>query len=78
MVFTSTEIDKILAKKKLTTKDKEDKLLHADYDMYANLGTDSSKGDRNDVRVASKRIYSAIKTINKPLGTLLLQALDDK
>ena len=44
--------------------------------MYAHLGTDSTKKDREDVKKASRRIYTAIKSINLNMGTLFLQTMD--
>jgi hypothetical protein len=78
MVYTTTDIEKIMNHSSWSVKRKTDYLLHKDCNMYANLGLDSSKKDRKEVRIASKRIYTAIKSLNSELGTLLLHAMDDK
>ena len=57
---------------------KQDELLYMDCNMYAHLGCDSSKKEKQEVRVASRKIYLAIKSINSDLGTLFLQCMDDK
>jgi hypothetical protein len=49
-----------------------------DCNMYCNLGSDSTKSDRAAVRVVSRKIYSAIKTVDDSLGTLLIQTIDPK
>lgn len=68
-------IDKIL-NYKLSDRKKIDRLLELDATMYCNLGIESSKNDRREVKKQSKIIYRAIKTINKDLGNSLLQAMD--
>jgi hypothetical protein len=44
--------------------------------MYANLGIDSTKKDKVEVTKASRKIYLAIKSLNRNMGTLFLQAMD--
>lgn len=44
--------------------------------MYANLGSDSTKGDVSEVKKKSRIIYKAIKMVNPTLGESLLQAMD--
>jgi hypothetical protein len=76
MVHTDNEIEKIASYKTWSDNKKLDRLLEMDCKMYCYLGSDSTKGERNDVRRASKRIYSSIKKIDNTLGTLLLQSMD--
>lgn len=78
MVYTITDIDKVLTNNSWGVKRKEDELLYMDCNMYAHLGCDSSKKEKQEVRVASRKIYLAIKSINPDLGTLFLQCMDDK
>jgi len=78
MVYTTTDIEQVLTNKAWCVKRKEDELLHMDCNMYAHLGCDSSKKEKQEVRVASRKIYLAIKSINNDLGTLFLQCMDDK
>ena len=68
-------IENILAEQ-LTDKEKIDKLLELDCNLYTNLGTDSTKTEKQEVKRMSKKIYRAIQTINEPIGKSLLQALD--
>ena len=78
MVCTTTEIEKVLSKTSWTKQKKIDELLHKDCIMYANLGSDSSKKEKEGVKQVSRKIYKAIKSLDQGLGTLFLQAMDDK
>lgn len=60
----------------ITDKEKIDKLLELDCDMYTNLGTDSTKTEKQEVKRMSKKIYRAIQDINEAIGKSLLQAMD--
>jgi len=60
----------------ITDKEKIDKLLELDCDMYTNLGTDSTKTEKQEVKRMSKKIYRAIQNINEAIGKSLLQAMD--
>jgi hypothetical protein len=68
-------IENIL-KEQLTDKEKIDKLLELDCNLYTNLGTDSTKAEKQEVKRMSKKIYRAIQTINEPIGKSLLQSVD--
>jgi hypothetical protein len=72
MVFTTTEIDKVLNKKSWDIQRKEDELLRMDCKMYTNLGIDSTSEDKLQVKKSSRNIYLAIKKISPKLGDLLL------
>ena len=76
MVYNQEEIDKILGYKSLSVRNKTDRLLRIDCSMYAHLGTDSSKKERDEVKKASRKIYTVIKSINHNMGTLFLQCMD--
>ena len=78
MVYTITDIDKVLTNNSWGVRRKQDELLYMDCNMNAHLGCDSSKKEKQEVRVASRKIYLAIKSINSDLGTLFLQCMDDK
>lgn len=65
-------IDKILNYKTVSNKDKIDRLLELDANMYTNLGCDSTKSEVKEVKKNSRAIYRAIKTLDKDLGELLL------
>ena len=68
-------IENILAQQ-LTDKEKIDKLLELDCNLYTNLGTDSTKTEKQEVKRMSKKIYRAIQTISEPIGKSLLQSVD--
>jgi hypothetical protein len=60
----------------LTDKEKIDRLLELDCNLYTNLGLDSSKSEKQEVKRYSKKIYRAIQDINEAIGKSLLQAMD--
>lgn len=60
----------------LTDKEKIDKLLELDCNMYTNLGLDSTKSEKQEVKRMSKKIYRAIQNINEAIGKSLLQSMD--
>ena len=76
MVYTITDIEKILAYKTWKSQKIIDTLLQMDCKMYCHLGIDSTKQEKADVKKASRKIYQAIKTINTNLGNLFLQQMD--
>ena len=67
-------IDSILALD-ISIKDKIDKLLEYDTDMYTRLGTDSLKKEIEETKKESKRVYKAIKTLDENIGNELLRGL---
>ena len=69
-------IDKILNYKTYTDKMRIDALFEIDCNNYTNLGSDSTKTERLEVKKQSRQIYRAIKTIDKSLGDMLLRAMD--
>ncbi len=69
-------IEEVLSKNSWDEKQKKDELYRIDCKMYTNLGTDSTKADRNEVKKKSRLIYRAIQKINHHEGTQLLQAMD--
>ena len=68
-------IENTLAKQ-LTDKEKIDKLLELDCNLYTNLGRDSTKTEKQEVKRMSRKIYKAIQGINEPIGKSLIQAMD--
>lgn len=60
----------------LSIKERTDKLLKLDCEMYTNLGSDSTKAERLEVKRNSKYIYKQIKGIDEDSGGLLLKSLD--
>ena len=61
----------------LSIKERTDALLKLDCDMYTNLGIDSLKKDKEQVKKNSKHIYKQIKGIDETSGNMLLSCLDD-
>ena len=69
-------IEKVLSYKTWTDRQKKDELYRCDCVMYTNLGTDSTKTERAEVKKKSRMIYKAIQKIDQHEGTQLLQAID--
>ena len=69
-------IDKILAYKTVSDKEKVDRLLFMDADQYTNLGIESTKTAKENTKKNSRRIYRAIKTINDDMGSRFLRLMD--
>lgn len=70
--MTDYMVDKILNYKTISDKEKIDRLLELDAIMYTNLGSDSTKTDRNETKKKSRIIYRAIKNLDRDLGDMLL------
>ncbi len=68
MKYKYENIDKFMEYKTWSDKQKIDKLLHIDSNLYANLGTDSTKEEKEEVKRRSLIIYRLIKTLDKKLG----------
>ena len=58
-------------------KERTDALLKLDSEMYMELGKDSSKNQRKEVKQTSKYIYKQLKGFNEKDGELLLRAMDE-
>lgn len=76
MEYYLKDIEKISEFKTWGTKKKIDELLRLDCQQYTNLGKDSSKQEREEVRKTSRKIYRLIKTIDKELGDKFLHFMD--
>jgi hypothetical protein len=74
--YTVSDIDKIVSYKSWSDRKKIDTLLHIDCTQYANLGMDSTIGEKKNVRTQSRIIYRAIKSIDESKGKLLLDYMD--
>lgn len=60
-----------------TVQQRLDELLEADSNMYTNLGIDSTKAEKEEVRRASRAIYRAIRdNVDENIGKELLQHQD--
>ena len=67
------EIRKIISYKTWSVKRKTDTLLEIDAINYTNLGIDSTKTEKKNVKAISRKIYRAISIIN-PLDGYILEA----
>jgi hypothetical protein len=76
MEYTFDDIDKIADFKTWSEKEKLDELFRIDTWMYTNLGSDSTKKDREEVKKKSRRIYSAIKRFSFETGRQCLSYMD--
>jgi hypothetical protein len=73
MTHTKALIDaQIVFEEPLNDKETIDALLHIDAKMYANMGTDTSKAEKESVRRASAFIYRLIKGIDPEKGQKFL------
>ena len=69
-------IDKIMSYTSVSDKEQINRLLELDCNMYANLGSDSTKKEKLEVKKNSRAIYRAIKEIDLALGRSLLEHMD--
>tara|TARA_Y100001963_G_C6743544_1_gene430293 strand:+ start:853 stop:1089 length:237 start_codon:yes stop_codon:yes gene_type:complete len=69
-------IEKILGYKTWSDKRKIDTFLEYDCNMYTNLGMDSLKSERLDVRRKSKLLYKAIAKVDESMGKKFLHFMD--
>ena len=60
----------------LSIQERTDRLLKLDCTQYTNLGSDSTKAEKTEVKKNSKFIYKQIKGIDELSGNLLLKSLD--
>lgn len=72
----NSKIEKILNYKSISIRQKIDRLLELDAVNYTNLGSESTKTQREEVKKESRFIYRAIKTLDTDLGNLFLQHQD--
>lgn len=70
------EIRKIAEAYQKTVKERIDQLLELDATQYTNLGSDSTKAEKAEVKKNSKVIYRTIKDLDEYTGKLLLEHLD--
>jgi len=76
MEYNYEDVDKIVNFSTWSDKKKIDELFRIDCYMYANLGTDSTKKERDQVRKKSRYIYRAINKIDSVLGKELIYNID--
>ena len=73
MAYSIDDIDKIVKFTSWTDQKKIDKLLEIDADLYCNLGQESTKTDIENTKKQSRKIYRAIKSIDKYWGGMMLR-----
>jgi hypothetical protein len=77
-MYRYENIEEFMEFKSWTDKRKIDTLLEIDCSLYAHLGTDSTKQERDEVRRRSIEIYRTIKKIDKELGDEFLLTMNLK
>jgi hypothetical protein len=70
------EIKRIAEEYNKTIIERINQLLEMDATLYTNLGSDSTKAEKLDVKKKSRMIYKAIKDLDLETGKLLLQHQD--
>jgi len=75
-MINKEEILRIAADYQKTVRERIDQLLFEDANMYTNLGSDSTKAEKEEVKKTSRAIYRAIKDLDEATGKLLLQHQD--
>lgn len=70
------EVKKIAEDFNKSIKERIDILLEEDAIMYTNLGSDSTKAEKAEVKKNSKIIYRAIKEMDSYTGDLLITHQD--
>ena len=57
-------------------RERIDSLLEMDANMYTNLGSDSTKAEKEEVKKKSRIIYRAIKELDPYIGSQLIYYQD--
>lgn len=70
------EVKKIAEDFQKSIRERIDSLLEIDANLYTNLGSDSSKADKLEIKKKSRVIYKTIKGLDEATGKLLLQHQD--
>lgn len=76
MGYQYDDVEKIINFSTWSKRKKIDELFRIDSYMYTNLGTDSTKKEREDVMRKSKYIYKAIQRIDQNLAKDLIYHMD--
>jgi hypothetical protein len=74
--YNYEDIEKIMNFSSWSDREKIDEMLRIDCNLYANMGKDSTKTDKENVKKMSRNIYRSIKTIDYSMGESFLQAMD--
>ena len=76
MTYKFEDIDKIVEFSSWTEKQKLDELLRIDCALYAHLGSDSTKAEKDAVKRMSRAIYRRIRKVNENQGRLYMETMD--
>lgn len=75
--YTIDDIEQIASSTQLSKRQKVDELLRIDCKQYTELGTNSTKKERDEVKRLSRKIYRLIKThVDYDMGNRFLQNAD--
>ena len=72
------KVRKIQGYKTWSLKKKVDSLLEIDANNYTNLGIDSTKTEKKEVKAISRKIYKAISLISPLDGYILESHMNEK
>jgi len=72
MTYKFEDIDKIVEFSSWTDKQKLDELLRIDCALYAHLGSDSTKAEKDAV----KRMSKSIRKVNETQGRFYMETMD--
>lgn len=76
LYYMKNEVLRIAEDFNKSIKQRIDELLEMDATMYTNLGSDSTKAEKEQVKKNSRVIYRAIKDLDEATGKLLIQHQD--
>lgn len=71
-------VHKIVNLKTVSKRDKIDRLLKMDAEIWCNTGCDSTKSEKETARKLSRIIYRGIKELDLEMGTQFLRTQDTK
>lgn len=76
MIYKKELIDKIFNYTSISNIEKINRMLEIDAIQYTNLGSDSTKSEKEIVKKNSKYIYKIISKINPDIGRQFLEHQD--
>jgi len=76
MIYKKELIDKIFNYTSISNIEKINRMLEIDATQYTNLGSDSTKSEKEIVKKNSKYIYKVISRINPEIGRQFLEHQD--
>ena len=76
MIYKKELIDKIFNYTSISNIEKINRMLEIDAIQYTNLGSDSTKSEKEIVKKNSKYIYKIISKINPVIGRQFLEHQD--